>query len=249
MSRFQKIVNSVIGKADIVILVLDARLVQETRNPELEEIIKSKGRSLVYVITKSDLVEGKDELEKFKKELNPCVFISAKNYAGVGILKERIMIEAKRLGISDRAVIVGVIGYPNVGKSSLINAVTGRSAASTSSMSGHTRGVQKIRAGHAMVFLDTPGVIPPEDDDAAKHAIIGSVDQTKSKEPDLAVMKIMDSFPGRIEKFYEVEPSEDHEETLEEIARKKCMFKKGGIPDIDRVSREILKCWQTGKIK
>ncbi len=249
MNKYQRIVNNVIKKADIILFILDARQVNETRNIELEGRVKEMGKPLIYVITKSDLIEDKAEVEKYKKILKPCVFISATKYYGVKILKEKIMIEGKRAGITFPVIRVGAIGYPNVGKSSLINAMIGRGSASTSMMSGHTKGMQKIKAGNSIMFLDTPGVIPPRDKDKSKHAMIGSIDFTKTKDPDLDVMKIMETHPGVIEKYYDVEVSDDFDATIEKIAMKKKIVKKGNKPDIDKMSRAILKNWQTGKIK
>lgn len=248
MNKYQRIVNAVIRKADVILFILDARLVEETRNLQLEEKVKELGKPLIYVITKSDLIKDKAEVEKYKKTLKPCVFISSTKYYGVNILKEKIMIESKRAGIKYPVIRVGAIGYPNVGKSSLINAMTGKGSASTSMMSGHTKGMQKIKTSSIM-FLDTPGVIPPKDKDKSKHAMIGSIDFTKTKDPDLAVMRIMEERPGVIEKYYDVEVSDDFEETIEKIAKKKKIVRKGNKPDIDKMSRSILKNWQTGKIK
>jgi ribosome biogenesis GTPase A len=248
MNKYQEIVDGVINNADIILFILDARAVEQTRNLQLEETVKKLGKPLIYVITKSDLIDDKAKVEKYKKTLKPCVFISSTKYYGITILKEKIMIESKRIGITD-LIKVGTIGFPNVGKSSLINAMSGKGSASTSIISGHTKGVQEIRASKTIIFLDTPGVIPPEDKDQSKHAMVGSIDFTKTKNPDLDVMRVMEEFPGVIEKYYDVEISDNFEETIEKIAIKKKMVMKGNKPDIDKASRAILKNWQTGRIK
>ncbi|NQV09523.1 50S ribosome-binding GTPase [Candidatus Woesearchaeota archaeon] len=248
MPNFWNVVNDVIQEADVLLLLLDARLVNETRNLEIEKRVKNNRKPLIYVITKSDLVDRKEN-EKFRKEINPCVLVSAKKHLGKTRLRQQILIEAKRKGIEKDQVTVGVLGYPNVGKSSLINAMKGRRAASTSIMSGHTKGMQMIKGDNRIMFLDTPGVIPFREKDWVKHTLIGTIDFTKSKDPDLVVMRLMEKFPGMVESYYKVKKNEDLEEVIEEIARKKNILKKGGVPDMKRMAREILKDWQKGEIR
>ena len=246
MKNFWKIVNKVIFDADILLLVLDARLIDETRNKEIEERILSHDKPLIYVVTKCDLVP-KDNIEKYKSKLKPLVFISSTEFLGVNKLREKIILEGKRIG--KEKVNVGVLGYPNVGKSSLINAMNGRHAASTSSNSGQTRGVQKVKESARIMFLDTPGVIPYLEKDEVKHAMTASIDFNRAKNPDIVVQEIMEKFPGILEKHYKVKINDEPEETVGEIALKLKILKKGGLPDIERASRAILKDWQTGIIK
>jgi len=247
MANYWKLVNDVIHGSDILLLLLDARLVDETRNSEIEDKIRLENKILIYVITKCDLVPM-EQLEKYKKELRPCVIISATQHLGTTILRDRILIEATRAKLDKKMVVVGVLGYPNVGKSSLINAMKGKHVAATSILSGFTKSVQLVRADNRMMFLDTPGVIPYQEKDRIKHTLIGTIDFTKSKDPELAVIELILKFPGRIEIFYGIEPNEDKEQTVEDIAFKKHMLKKGGNPDIVRTARMILKDWQKGLI-
>lgn len=246
MKNFWKIVNKVILDADILLLVLDARLIDETRNKEIEDRIISHGKPLIYVVTKCDLVQ-KEDIEKYKSKLKPLVFISSKEFFGVNLLREKIIIEGKRIG--KEKVRVGVLGYPNVGKSSLINAMNGRHSASTSINSGQTKGVQLVKESARIMFLDTPGVIPYMEKDDVKHAMTCSVDYNKAKNPDVVVDELFTKFPGLIESHYGIEHSDEAEDMISDIAEKKKILKKGGIPDIERAARAILKDWQTGTIK
>ena len=117
---FSKATDDVIRKSDIVLEILDARYVSESRNLRTENKIKSYGKKLIYVANKCDLVD-KDVLEKQMKALKPSAFVSAKKHYGMTILKRLIIKESNK--ITDPKV--GVIGYPNVGKSSIINMLKG----------------------------------------------------------------------------------------------------------------------------
>jgi len=242
MPSFWKHVNTVLREADIIIEVLDARLIEETRNEEIEYKIEKSKKRILYVINKCDLVEAK-KLKGIKKNLKPSVFISSKDHLGTTILKKKIL-ELSR----GEKVTVGVLGYPNVGKSSLINALAGKRAARTSSESGFTKGLQKIRVDNKILLLDTPGVFPHKEKDAVKHGKTGSVDYTKIKDPEMVAMQLIEDEKELIKKHYGV--TEDEPETiLEEIALKFRKMQKGGMPDMEAAGRFLLKEWQTGKIK
>jgi len=248
MKSYWKAVNKVIRESDVLLLILDARFVEETRNEEIEQKVKSSGKPLIYVLTKCDLAE-KRNMEVLKRTLVPSVFVSAKEHWGSIKLRDRIMIEAKRAYGDREDVWVGVLGYPNVGKSSLINLMRGRHSAPTSSLSGHTRGAQFIRADKRIMFVDTPGVIPYMEKDEVKHVFIGTVDYTKAADPDIAAIELMRRFPGKIGSYYGVPEGEDKESALEAIAIRKKVLQKGGIPDMMRMARIIIKDFQRGRIK
>lgn len=248
MANFWKMVNKVIRESDVLLLLLDPRFTEETRNQEIEDKIHKLDKPLIYVVTKCDIV-GKEQAELQARKFKPAVFVSSKEHFGTTLLRNAIFREAKIAKIPFPCLKVGVLGYPNVGKSSLINSMVGRGSAPTSSTSGFTKGVQKIRSDKRIMFIDTPGVLPYLEKDEEVHTCIGTIDFNKSKDPDLAVLSLMEKFPKVIESYYDIKVNEDHEETLEEIAIKRNMIKKGNKPDVVRMARLILKAWQTGKIK
>ena len=88
---FWKQVNNVIDDSDIVLLVLDARMVKDTRNKEIEDKVKERKKSIIYVIIKFDLADDSVKF-RYKNRLKPVVFVSSKEYTGVSELKERILI-------------------------------------------------------------------------------------------------------------------------------------------------------------
>ncbi|MEK6886627.1 MAG: GTPase [Nanoarchaeota archaeon] len=235
-------VDDVIRQSDVVLEVLDARLIAETRNAEIEKRIEKMDKKLIHVVNKIDLIDKELIRDQVKGLSNP-VYVSSKERLGTTILKTRIM-EVGRKDI----IVVGVVGYPNTGKSSVINALCGSTKARSSPTSGFTRGIQKVKAGYRIVLLDTPGVIPIDDQDIVRHALIGSKNAQNIKEPDLIAIELIRLLKGRIEKHYGVEPNDDPEVALEKIAVKLNRLKKGGVPDVDAVSRTIIMDWQRGRI-
>ena len=144
--------------------------------------------------------------------------------------------------------VVGVIGYPNVGKSSVINLLKGKKSASVSSYSGHTRGVQFISAKGKLKLIDTPGVLEFKEKDLYKQILMGSINPQHIKEPDYFASLLIQDYPKLFEKYFKMEHNDDAFEFLEEIALKRNILKKGGEPDLMRFGRTILQDWQTGKI-
>ena len=236
---------------------MDARFIEKTRNKELERLVLSEGRKLIFVLNKADLVD----INEVKRTIDlsgvkPYVLFSTKEKIGRSNLRTVLKIEAKRLHLpNDKQVRIGVIGYPNTGKSSLINLLAGRASAGVSAKPGFTRGIQKIRFAKGILLLDTPGVVPTDEDFAGgmgvvkKHAEIGVETFEKVRNPDFVILKLMQEHPNLFESFYKIDANGDAEVLLEELGRKNKLLRKGNKVDIDRTARLILKDWQAGKIK
>ncbi len=147
------------------------------------------------------------------------------------------------------------MGYPNTGKSSLINVLKQRHSAPTSPMAGYTKGMQKIKIGPGLYVIDTPGVLDPSDHDKIKHAITSVISVSQVRDPDLIAMEVIyllqKEKPGLLEDYYQitVEEDKDSEIILEKIALKFHFLKKGGLPDVMRAARKLLEDWQQSKIR
>lgn len=253
-SSVPSLIDHVINEADIIFEVLDSRFLEKTRNTEIEKRVKKLGKILVYIFNKSDLVDiNKAKIEKDFGELKPNLFFSSKKRKGAATLRRLIKIETRK--IKKDAVNIGIIGYPNTGKSSLINFLVGRKMARTSSEAGFTKGIQKIKISEGVYLIDTPGIIPPEEKSyenrafLVKHSQIGSITWDRTKNPEMVVFELMKEYPGVLEARYGVDANGDVESLIEMLGRKFHYLKKGNEVDEDRTAKHILREWQEGKIK
>lgn len=257
--KYPSIAKKIVDSSDIILEVLDARFIEDTRNVELEQVIKRKGKIIIYVLNKSDLIDVKKIKKKDLVDLHPNVFVSCNSRNGSKDLREKIKIESKKIKepVDKRfdKITVGVIGYPNTGKSSLINLLIGKSSAGTGAEAGFTKGIQKLKLTSEIVLLDSPGVIPDKEysgekkEAIAKHAKVGGRSYSQVKDPEFVVAKLMEEFPNVLEKFYKIKAKKDSEILFEELGRKKSFLKKGDKVNVDQTARFILRDWQEGKIK
>ncbi len=246
-------IDQVIKESDIILEVLDARFIEKTRNTEIEQKVKDSGKILIYIFNKSDLVDvDKVRQEEGFKELKPNMFFSSKDRKGSAILRKLIKMELKK--IKKDLINVGIIGYPNTGKSSLINLLVGRSVSRTSSEAGFTKGIQKLKISNGVYLVDTPGIIPPaekthEQRVLARHSQIGAITWDRAKDPQMVVNMIMQEYLGILEKHYRIDAKGDSEVLIEKLGRRSNYLKKGNLVDENRTAKKILKDWQEGKIR
>lgn len=254
--KYPLITKQVIKDSDIILEVLDARFIQETKNEEFEEEIIKKRKKIIYVINKSDLID-KEKLN-LPKEMIPFVLVSTLKRSGIKDLRDRIKIEAKKIEKKPEdyhKTIVGIIGYPNTGKSSIINSLIGKSSAGVGSDAGYTKNIQKIKLTQDIVLMDTPGVIPESEysqqdkEKISQHTKLGARSYSQVKEPEMVITLIMRDHPNLLEKHYKIDSKGNPETLLEKLGKKKGFLKKGGSVNEDAVARLIIKEWQEGKIK
>ena len=244
------IVQDTIEHADIILEVLDARFISKTRNQEIEKTIKKEGKLIIYVFNKSDLVDVNKIKRNIELEhLSPHLFFSSKVRKHSSNLRNLLKRESKK--INKESINIGVIGYPNTGKSSLIKSLAMKSKIRISSESGYTKGAQKIKISDGLYLIDTPGIIPPEEKKSAmeeKLSQIGAIDWDKTKNPELAIHGLMRENPGVLEKNYKIEAEGDSEILIEELGKKLRFFRKKNLVDEIRTAKKILRDWQEGKI-
>jgi|TARA_Y100000310_G_scaffold318480_1_gene372631 hypothetical protein len=238
---FWIIAKKIVKDADIVLEVLDARFPNITRISRLEKMAKKK---LILVINKADLVSEK-VLDKIKTEFknSKYVLVSSKNSRNILELIKLIRNKGK----------VAVIGYPNTGKSTLINKLSSGGRAKTSSESGFTKGKQLIAGKRGIMLMDTPGIVPFEDRDEVRLGLVSGISPSKLEDPDVVATKLISMFKKNnsleFGKYYGVDMSLDSYSILLEIGKKRHMLLKKGEIDERRAAVSVLEDWHKGKIK
>jgi ribosome biogenesis GTPase A len=224
-------VRRVINQCYVVLEVIDARFPE--RSKRLKNMARKKGKEVVLILNKSDLVEDSDKLAK---RMNAIEF-SAKTKRG----KRKLLRLLDELSEGE-LLKVGVIGRPNVGKSSIINVLARRSSAKTSPSQGYTKGEQWIKITPKILLIDSPGVITwtekKEDDLIVEDAL--SIDKTD--DPEGAALRLFERYPDVLEKL------ELGENPLEEYAKRTGKLKKGGKPNTKEAARMIIRRWQRGQL-
>jgi len=251
--KFPIVVQKVLNKSDIILQILDARFIKDTRNLELETNLKELDKIVINVMNKSDLIT-KNQIKDLPKEY---ILVSCKERRGVGKLRDQIKRYASKIKKpldKQGKITVGIIGYPNTGKSSLINLLIGKKSAKTGAEAGFTKGLQKLKLTTKIMLLDSPGVIPKkeytsiENTKLAKHAQVGARTYSQVKDPETIIFEMMKAFPNTIQKHYKIK-TQSSEHLLEKLGRQKNLLKKGNQVNFDKTARLILKDWQDGKIK
>jgi len=245
---FWPVVLNVLRNSDIVLLLVDARMPEISRNSEIIEKVESMRRKrLVLVFNKCDLV-SKKEIEKLKKEYPQAFFVSSLKKTGAKELKKYLTNLSENFNAA--TLRVGLVGYPNVGKSTLINVLSKKARAKVSGISGTTKKVQWVREGRLRI-MDSPGVIPFSDK-RIEVGMTASKDPHKIRNPEKVAMRVIEYLRKRggnvLEKYYRVEKGlEDYEQFLA-IGKKKGFLIKGGEVDEHRTAITLLTDWQKGKI-
>jgi len=248
--KYWGIVKDIVRKADVIVIIMDARMPELSRNESLESMVVNMHRKLFLAFNKIDLVSP-EHLAFLKKRYQHAFFVSGPKNIGIGKLRTAIQIEAKRNNIESPKV--GIVGYPNVGKSAIINALAHRSKALMSAVAGTTKGMQIINAGRFKV-LDSPGVFPYEDDEV-KLGVLAAKNPESLKNPELVASEIIKMFQESnkkaLEDFYKFKIDEnwDSYEIMLRIGQERKFLLKGGITDEHRTAMQIIRDWQTGKLR
>jgi ribosome biogenesis GTP-binding protein YlqF len=283
MKKTRELIRDNLKLVDLVVEVIDARIPVSSRNPIIDELIGNKPR--IIALNKSDLADPKENekwASHFNNKETRALAMNCMSGSGINGLfealekeQERILAEKRKLteeNQTDNAVAATgdgairatrrnkplrmmIVGVPNVGKSSLINRMTGKKSTQTGDRPGVTKGKQWLTLKNGMQLLDTPGILWPkfEDPDVGLNlAFCGSIKDEILDIADLglALIKVLqEKYPQLLTERYNLEQvSEAPLDTMESIALKRGFILPGKRIDYDRCARTVIDEFRAGKL-
>ena len=262
MTKARRMMEENIKLIDLVIEVVDARIPISSRNPDIDILAKNKAR--LILLNKSDLSDESANqawIDYYNSKNILCIKLNSKTGAGVKQINSAVekachekLERDRKKGILNRPVRAMVVGIPNVGKSTFINAYAGRACAKTGNKPGVTKGKQWIRLGKNIELLDTPGILWPKFDSqlvGRNLALIGSMNDEVINIEDLAfeaVCFLLEHYPGRLAERYGADEEREPLFIMDDIAKKRGCLKKGAVTDYEKLAGIILDDFRSGRI-
>ena len=264
MAKTRRMIEEDLKLVDAVCEVVDARIPVSSRNPDVAAICGAKPRLVVLNrIDMADPAGTKAWAEHFRRSGVAVVQTDCKSRSGVQqfapavreLLKEKLRAYREK-GQTGRALKIMVVGVPNVGKSTLINQVSGRKGAKAENRPGVTRGKQWISVDTGLLLLDTPGILWPKFDDpeVGLHlAYTGAIkdDVLDTEELAARLMELLwQRYPDAVRARYKLEnpEAEDGYALLREAGKKRGFLVSGGEIDSERTARVLLEEYRSCKL-
>ncbi|HEB91599.1 MAG TPA: ribosome biogenesis GTPase YlqF [Deltaproteobacteria bacterium] len=268
MNRARREIAAAISKADVVIELVDARLPRSSRNPLLESLARTK--PVLTVLAKADLADPETTAAWLAAwPGDPPLALSMNDPRAVRAIPERCRHLAPHRGGPGRTLRTLVVGIPNVGKSTLINSLTGRRIARVGDRPAITRRAQRFELDADLSIFDSPGVLWPRLDDqdgARRLAASGAIGEAAFETIDIAgwaVCFVATRYREALAERFGLEDeldgilrttSDDPADAsravrlLEAVGRRRGALRGGGHVDLDRTADLFLRELRTGRI-
>jgi len=263
MTKTRRQIEADLKLVDAVCEIVDARIPVSSRNPDIDSICGNKPR--IIVLNRMDLADPsatKQWLAYFRQKGMAAVAADCKHRKGIAefqpavrsVLKEKLERDAAK-GMN-KPMRVMVVGIPNVGKSTLINQISGRKGAKAENRPGVTRGKQWVTVDSSLLLLDTPGILWPKFEDpnvGMKLAYTGAVKENVIDTEELAcyLMELLwKHYPDTVRQRYKVDMPSDTPGymLLEEAGRKRGFLLARGEIHTERMAKVLLDEYRSGKL-
>ncbi len=263
MAKTKRKIKEILPLIDAVAEVVDARIPISSRNPDLAEIIENKPH--IILLNKCDMADSRitrEWIDYYKKNGITAIGIDCKSGKGINQFKDTVKsalshkLEAyAQKGMVGKPLRVMVIGIPNVGKSSFINKIAGKTRAKAENRPGVTRGNQWFTIEKQLELLDTPGVLWPkfEDQTVGEHLAFTGAVKDNILDTELLAVRLLEilskNYPELLKnRFGELDFSLDAYELLCQIGKKRGMVIRGGETDTERAANMLLEEYRNQKI-
>ena len=248
---------------DAVCEIVDARIPISSRNPDIDSICGNKPR--LVILNRLDLADP-DATNRwanyFKKQGIAAVATDCKSRKGIAnftpavqqLLSEKIQRNANK-GMT-KALRIMIVGIPNVGKSTLINQISGRKGAKAENRPGVTRGKQWVLVDKDLLLLDTPGILWPKFEDPNVGLMLAYTGAVKEDVIDLEELscRLMEllwkRYPEKVRERYGIEAELDTPgwELLEAAAKKRGFLLARGEINTERMAKVLIDEFRSGKL-
>lgn len=259
MKKTRELIKENLKMVDTVVEIVDARIPVSSRNPIIDEIVQGKHR--ILLLNKSDLADDsacERWIEKFREAGSPAIKVNCMTGGGINQvfkLLEKRRAERDRDAQRKKPYRIMIVGVPNVGKSSLINRMTGKKSTQVGNKPGVTKGKQWLTLKNGMQLLDTPGILWPKFEDpkvGLNLAFCGSIKDEILDIESLALELIgllQKKYPNELMNRYKLdELSEMPLDNMDAIALKRGFIKPGKKIDYERTAKTILDEFRSGTI-
>ncbi len=263
MKKTKELVQKNLKLVDVVVELLDARIPFSSRNPDIDRFVGDKPR--VVVLNKADISDPNklnQWVDYYKKRGIKAIPVDTLKGKGVNKIIEECKNETKekmealvKKGRIERPIRIMIVGIPNVGKSSLINKLTGRKSTQTGDKPGVTKGKQCVKLLGNLELLDTPGILWPKfeyEEVALKLAFCRAIKDEVLDVDTLGlrlIAKLMEIEPEKLKERYKLnELGEEPIDTMDMIGIKRGLILKKNELDYTRIATTVLNEFRDGKM-
>ncbi|KAJ2898563.1 GTPase required for pre-60S ribosomal subunit nuclear export and maturation [Coemansia aciculifera] len=245
----------VVDSSDVILHVLDARDPEGTRCRHVEKYIKTEAphKHLVYILNKVDLVPTwvtARWVKVLSREYPTLAFHASINHSfGKGSLIQ-LLRQFTRLHADKKQISVGLIGYPNTGKSSIINTLRQKKVCTVAPVPGETKVWQYITMTRRIYLIDCPGIVQFSTTDTDTDIVLkGSIRTESLLMPEDYIPEILNRVRKEyIQRHYNIDKWDNAEDFLMELAKATGKLNKGGEPDLHVVSKMVVNDWVRGRL-